>query len=62
MVTSLTGCPFTSATYATVIGSNLGAFISPVGALPGIMWIGILKKHEIKFSFIDFIDMALLLV
>ena len=42
-------------TYATIIGSNLGAIFTPVGALAGIMWSGLLKKNGIKFSFKDFI-------
>ena len=41
--------------YASIIGSNIGAFLTPIGALAGIMWLSILKKHEIKFSFLDFI-------
>lgn len=41
--------------YATVIGSNLGAYLTPVGALAGIMWTGLLRTHEVEFSFKDFI-------
>ena len=41
--------------YATVIGSNLGAFLTPIGALAGIMWMGLLKKQEVKMSYLDFI-------
>lgn len=41
--------------YATIIGSNLGAYLTPVGALAGIMWTGLLKRYEVKFSFRDFI-------
>jgi arsenical pump membrane protein len=44
-----------SAVYATVIGSNLGAFLTPVGALAGIMWLSILKKNDINFSFLRFV-------
>ena len=40
--------------YASVIGSNLGAFLTPVGALAGIMWTGMLKNHGVKLSFIKF--------
>ncbi len=36
--------------YATVIGSNLGAFLTPVGALAGIMWLNLLKKNQVKLS------------
>lgn len=41
--------------YATVIGSNLGAYLTPIGALAGIMWTGLLKTHEVEFSFKNFI-------
>ena len=37
--------------YATVIGSNLGAFLTPIGALAGIMWCNLLKRNGIKVSF-----------
>ncbi len=45
----------TGSIYSSIIGSNIGAFLTPIGALAGIMWLSILKKHEIKFSFLDFI-------
>lgn len=41
--------------YAAIIGSNIGAFFTPVGALAGIMWASILKRFEIDFSFKKFI-------
>lgn len=40
--------------YSTIIGSNIGAFLTPIGALAGMMWIHILKEQKIKFSFMDF--------
>lgn len=40
--------------YATIAGSNIGAFLTPIGALAGIMWTAILKKSRIKFSFLSF--------
>lgn len=40
---------------ATIIGSNLGACLTPVGALAGIMWTGLLKSYGVKFSFRQFI-------
>ena len=51
-------CPqtvFLESIFATVIGSNIGAFLTPVGALAGIMWNGILSHHNIKFGFGKFI-------
>ena len=43
------------ATYATIIGSNIGAYVTPIGALAGIMWMRILKEEKVDFSFKDFI-------
>ncbi len=36
--------------FATVIGSNIGAFLTPVGALAGIMWFNLLKQNGVKLS------------
>lgn len=44
------------ASYASIIGSNLGAYFTPLGALAGIMWAGILKKMGIPFSFKKYIS------
>lgn len=41
--------------FASIIGSNIGAFFTPLGALAGIMWSSILKKHEVKFNFLTYI-------
>lgn len=43
------------ALYGAVIGSNIGAFITPVGALAGIMWSKILAGYNVKLSFGKFI-------
>ncbi len=47
--------PLTAARYAAVIGSNLGAFFTPTGALAGIMWTGQLHDHGVSFSFSRFV-------
>lgn len=44
-----------SALFATIAGSNLGAFLTPFGALAGLMWQKILKGQGIKFSYMDFV-------
>jgi arsenical pump membrane protein len=41
--------------YSTIIGSNIGAILSPVGALAGIMWIRILKQNNVEYGFTKFI-------
>lgn len=48
------------AVLATTIGSNLGANITPFGALAGIMWISILRDKDVKLTFKEFIKYGLL--
>lgn len=45
--------------YATIIGSNIGAILSPIGALAGIMWMSILKREGIKYSYGTFLRYGL---
>ena len=46
------------AVYATVIGSNLGAFFTPIGALAGLMFSSILAEHGLKFGYRDFLKLG----
>jgi arsenical pump membrane protein len=57
----LTGKAFAQAIFASVIGSNIGAFLTPIGALAGIMFSSLLKKYEVKFSFLDFVKYGVLI-
>jgi arsenical pump membrane protein len=50
------------ALFSTIIGSNIGAYLTPVGALAGIMWMSILKKHDLDFNFISFVKYGIILV
>lgn len=43
------------ATYATIAGSNIGAILTPVGALAGIMWSQMLKKNHVTFKFSNYV-------
>lgn len=49
------------AVYASIIGSNIAAYLSPLGALAGIMWLSILKKENIDFSFFSFLKNGLII-
>lgn len=49
------------AAYASIIGSNIGAFLTPIGALAGIMWSNILKEQKVEFSFLTFVKYGVLL-
>ncbi|MBQ8751848.1 MAG: hypothetical protein IJZ13_01955, partial [Clostridia bacterium] len=54
----LTNAASQGAVYATVVGSNLGACLTPIGALAGIMWSSILKEHHLKFGYGDFLKIG----
>lgn len=43
-----------AAVFACIVGSNLGAFLTPVGALAGIMFSNIVKTQNVKLSFARF--------
>ena len=43
-----------AAAYGAIIGTNIGAFITPVGALAGIMWNKILSGYGVKLPFYKF--------
>lgn len=55
LVKGLTGNAYLEAVYASIIGSNIGAIFTPIGALAGIMFSSLLNKHDFKFSFLSFI-------
>ena len=58
---NLTGVNYIQATYASIIGSNIGAFLTPIGALAGIMYTSLLNKYEVKFSFLTFIKYGVMI-
>ncbi len=47
------------AVYATIIGSNIGAYFTPLGALAGIMWLDLLERNNVKLTFGKFIKMLM---
>ena len=51
-----------NAIYATIVGSNIGAYLTPIGALAGIMWMSILKNQEIEYNFLSFIKYGIIIV
>ena len=54
-VVSPGGATSVPALYAAVIGSNIGAFFTPMGALAGIMWMALLKQYHVRLSFGKFV-------
>lgn len=49
------------AIYSSIIGSNIGAYLTPIGALAGMMWMRILKKEDIDLSFGKFVSYGALI-
>ena len=50
----LSGDVLQKAVYSSIIGSNIGAYLTPLGALAGLMFTSILSRHGVKFRFTDF--------
>ncbi len=50
------------AIFSTIIGSNIGAYLTPIGALAGIMWMSILKRYDVGFNFLSFMKYGIVLV
>jgi arsenical pump membrane protein len=51
-----------AALYATVVGSNLGALLTPIGALAGIMWGAMLKAQGVRMRYLDFIKNGIIVL
>lgn len=49
-----------SATYASIIGSNVAAVFTPLGSLAGLMWMQLLKKEGVNLTFGGFMKRGLL--
>lgn len=61
ILTGLSGNSLNAGLFASIIGSNIGAYLTPIGALAGIMWLQILKHNNVKFSFLDFFKYGVLI-
>lgn len=48
--------------FSSIIGSNLGAYLSPIGALAGILFMSILKDANVKYKATSFIKYGLIIV
>lgn len=52
---NITGAGFKSAVFAFIIGSNIGAFLTPTGALAVIMFTNLVNEHDTKYTFVNFV-------
>ena len=60
LTSNLTGSTYYQGVYASIIGSNIGAFLTPIGALAGILFSGLVNDNNVRFTFIDFIKYGVL--
>lgn len=58
---SLNNTLFLKGVYASIIGSNIGAFLTPLGALAGVMFTSLLNKYQVKYTFLDFLKYGALI-
>lgn len=61
LTSSLEGLNQTKAIYASIIGSNIGALFTPLGALAGLMFSSLVRKKGVRFSFLDFFKYGILI-
>ena len=61
ILSNLTSAVALPGVYAAIIGSNIGAFLTPLGALAGIMWLSILRDNNVKFNFLSFVKYGFLI-
>ena len=47
---------------ATIIGSDIGALLTPVGTLATLIWMYILKKNNIHFSWGEYFRVAVVII
>ena len=49
------------AIYSTIVGSNIGAFLTPIGALAGIMFTSLTNVYDVKYGFKEFIKYGVII-
>ena len=57
----LEGLAYRQATYATIVGSNIGAFLTPIGALAGIMFTQLTRRFGVNYRFPAFVGYGALI-
>jgi len=53
--TGLPQAEYFKAIYASIVGSNIGAFLTPIGALAGIMFTGLAERYKVNYTFRHFV-------
>ena len=48
--------------FANIIGSDMGSLLLPIGTLASLIWFYILKKHNIKVTWKDYLSVSMIVV
>ena len=59
-IAGLTGAVKMIVAYGIVIGSNLGANITIIGALAGLMWLHLIREKGYEFHALEFTKLGLI--
>jgi arsenical pump membrane protein len=47
---------------ANIIGSDIGSLILPIGTLATLIWMDILKKNNIKITWLEYIKVTIIVI
>lgn len=47
---------------ANIIGSDIGSLILPIGTLATLLWMDILRKNHIKFTWLEYIKVTIIVI
>jgi arsenical pump membrane protein len=47
---------------ASVIGSDIGSLLLPIGTLASLLWMGILKQYKVKISWKDYVKITIIVI
>ncbi|MGG3737922.1 arsenic transporter [Aeribacillus pallidus] len=47
---------------ATIIGSDMGSLLLPIGTLASLIWMHILRQHKIKVTWGDYLSVSLIVI
>jgi arsenical pump membrane protein len=47
---------------ASVVGSDIGALLLPIGTLASLIWFHLLKKHRVKISWDDYLKVTMIVI
>lgn len=57
----MTSIAYRQAILASVVGSNIGAFLTPIGALAGIMFTNLTSTYNVKYGFKEFMKYGIII-